>query len=61
MAKQNKTTVTRYHFTKYEYLRRKGLINMNDITTGAKLTGMPENIYKEIIHNYDQYKAKFKI
>ena len=43
-------------FEKYCEVQKSGVINMTDIVTGARLAGISEEKYEDIIFNYDLYK-----
>ena len=46
-------------FAAYVKLQRSGRINMTDIVTGTRLTGLPESVYEAIIWNYSDLCCKW--
>ena len=42
-------------------LQNSGVINMNHIVKGVKLTGMSKEDYKDILLNYEKYRKEFKL
>ena len=60
----NKDEITKYQITKYQWrkyrkVQRMGIINMNDIRTGAFLIGESIETYKTIVDNYSYLRSKF--
>lgn len=55
----NKDKITKYQWKKYLQVQRSGIINMNDIRTGAFLIGESQEIYKTIIYNYSYLREKY--
>jgi len=51
--------MTKEKFMRYERLRQSGIINMLDVTSGAKLSGLSKADYVDIIKNYRQYHDRF--
>ena len=55
----NKDKITKYQWKKYLQVQRSGIINMNDIRTGAFLIGESQEIYETIIYNYSYLREKY--
>lgn len=53
--------ITEGKFKAYRELQNSGEINMLDYINGCKLTGLSEEEYIDIIHNYNTYREKFNI
>lgn len=51
---------TKEQFLKFRKLQNSGAINMNDITNGCKLSGLPQDVYKGIMRNYKEYLKLYK-
>lgn len=51
---------TKEQFLCYRKLQYSGVINMYDITNGCKLSGLPQDVYKDIIRNYKKYLELYK-
>ena len=52
--------ITKEKFKKFVKLRDKGIINMNDISRGATITGLTPIEYKDIINNFKQYSDLYE-
>lgn len=46
---------TKEQFLRFRKLQNRGIINMNDITNGCKLSGLPQDAYEDIMFNYNEY------
>lgn len=55
----NKDKITKYQWKKYLQVQRSGIINMNDIRTGAFLIGETQEVYETIIFNYSYLREKY--
>lgn len=55
----NKDKITKYQWKKYLQVQRSGIINMNDIRTGAFLIRETQEVYETIINNYSYLKDKY--
>ena len=55
----NKYEITKYQWKKYRKVQRMGIINMNDIRTGAFLIGETQEVYETIINNYSYLREKY--
>lgn len=55
----NKYEITKYQWKKYRKVQRMGIINMNDIRTGAFLIDESIETYKTIVDNYSYLRSKF--
>lgn len=55
----NKDKITKYQWKKYLRVQRSGIINMNDIRTGAFLIGESQEVYETIIFNYSYLREKY--
>ena len=55
----NKDKITKYQWKKYLRVQRSGIINMNDIRTGAFLIGETQEVYETIIFNYSYLLEKY--
>ena len=55
----NKDKITKYQWKKYLRVQRSGIINMNDIRTGAFLIGETQEVYETIIYNYSYLREKY--
>ena len=55
----DKNKITKYQWKKYRQVQRSGIINMNDIRTGARLIGESQEVYETIIYNYSYLKDKY--
>ena len=55
----NKNKITKYQWKKYLQVQRSGIINMNDMRTGAFLIGESIETYKTILDNYSYLRSKF--
>ena len=51
---------TKEQFLKFRKLQNSGVINMNDITNGCKLSGLPQDVYEGIMWNYEEYLELYK-
>ena len=54
-----KDEITKTQFKKFLKLRDSGLINMNQVTTGAGLSGLSVEVYKAIMQNFSYLYDKF--
>ena len=52
--------ITKEKFKKLVKLRDKGIINMNDISRGATITGLTPIEYKDIMNNFKQYSDLYE-
>lgn len=52
--------ITKEKFDAFIRVRDLGVINMNDYKNGAKLAGISEDDYCEIIVNFKEYYKQFK-
>ena len=52
--------ITKQQFDKFISLRNSGVINMTDIVRGARLIRESEDVYEEILFNFDELNNKFK-
>ena len=55
----NKDKITKYQWKKYLQVQRSGIINMNDIRTGAFLIRETQEVYETIINNYSYLREKY--
>ena len=55
----NKYEITKYQWRKYRKVQRMGIINMNDIRTGAFLIGETQEVYETIANNYSYLRKKY--
>lgn len=46
---------TKEQFQRFRKLQKSGAINMNNITDGCKLSGLPQDVYEDIMWNYVEY------
>ena len=51
--------ITKEKFLRYVRVQNSGVINMLDVETGTRLSGLTENEYWEIINNYSKYRSEF--
>ena len=51
---------TKEQFLRFRKLQNIGVINMNDITNVCKLSGLPQDVYEDITHNYKEYLELYK-
>lgn len=51
---------TKEQFLRFRKLQNSGVINMNDITNGCKLSSLPQDVYEDIMHNYKEYLELYK-
>lgn len=51
---------TKEQFLRFRKLQNSGVINMNDITNGCKLSGLAQDVYEDIMHNYEEYLELYK-
>ena len=51
---------TKEQFLRFRKLQYSGVINMNDITNGCKLSGLTQDVYKDIMRNYKEYLELYK-
>lgn len=51
---------TKEQFQHFRNLQNSGIINMNDITNGCKLSGLPQDVYEDIMWNYRKYSEQYK-
>ena len=51
---------TKEQFLRFRKLRNSGVINMNDIINGCKLSGLPQDVYENIMWNYKKYLELYK-
>lgn len=56
----DKEQITLNQFKAFKRLRNRGIINMNDIVTGARLCMITEEAYETIMWNYGYLEEKFK-
>lgn len=56
-----KIMATKKEFKAFVNLQTEGVINMNDIKTGCILSGLSEEIYKDIMKNYSKYSSKYNL
>jgi hypothetical protein len=56
----DKEQITLNQFKAFKRLRGRGIINMNDIVTGARLCMITEEAYETIMWNYGYLEEKFK-
>ena len=52
--------ITKEKFKKFVNLRDEGIINMNNISKGAEITGLTPVEYKDIINNFKQYSDLYE-
>ena len=52
--------ITKKQLDKFNRLKKSGLINMTDIVKGAKMIKETEEVYEEIMFNYQTLKDKLK-
>lgn len=55
----NKNKITKYQWKKYLQVQRSGIINMNDIRTGAFLIRETQEVYETIVNNYSYLRDKY--
>lgn len=51
--------ISKKEFESFETLRESGVINMNDVKEGCRLSGLTRDRYLEIKDSYDTYREKF--
>lgn len=51
---------TKEQFLCFMKLKNSGVINMFDVTNGCKLSGLPQDVYKDIMRNYKEYLELYK-
>ena len=51
--------ITKEKFLRYVRVQNSGVINMLDVETGTRLSGLTEDEYWEIINNYSKYRTEF--
>lgn len=51
---------TKEQFLHFKVLQNSGVINMLDVTNGCKLSGLPQDVYKDIMRNYKEYLELYK-
>lgn len=51
---------TKEQFLRFRKLQYSGVINMTDIINGCKLSGLPQDVYKDIMWNYNKYLELYK-
>lgn len=51
---------TKEQFLRFRKLKNSGVINMNDITNGCELSGLTQDVYEDIMHNYRKYSEQYK-
>lgn len=51
---------TKEQFLRFRKLQNSGVINMNDITNGCKLSRLPQDVYEDIMWNYEEYLELYK-
>lgn len=56
----DKEQITLSQFKAFKRLRNRGIINMNNIVTGARLCRITEEAYETIMWNYGYLEEKFK-
>ena len=54
-----KDEITKTQFKKFLRLRDSGIINMNQVTTGAGLSGLSVEVYMAIIRDFSYLYDKF--
>lgn len=55
----DKDQITLNQFRAFKRLKNRGIINMNDIVTGARLCKITEEAYETIMWNYRYLEEKF--
>ena len=51
---------TKEQFLRFRKLQYSSVINMNDIINGCKLSGLQQDVYKDIMRNYKKYLELYK-
>ena len=51
--------ITKEKFLSYVRVQNSGVINMLDVKKGTHLSGLTEDEYMDIIHNYSKYHSEF--
>lgn len=47
--------IKKEQFLRFRKLQYSGVINMNDVTNGCKLSSLPQDVYEDIMRNYEEY------
>ena len=61
MAEKQKFTKPLTDFQKFLKVQYSGKINMTDIVTGARIAGILEEKYEDILWNYNDYRSGLRI